>query len=268
MYSFSEIKEAYRKIGVRRGGTVLVKTDLRFLGAYQTSSEGPDEILKAHFHALEELIDLSEGTLVVSTSSTYLCNTDSPFSLQDTKSERGVFTEFVRTVPGSERSAHPFVSYSAIGREAAEICGNVSRHGYGPNTPKARLVDRDALVVSVGLPPRLTCSTVHHAEFVAGVPYRYTKEFMHPVRSNDGNIAIEPYYLFVCYREIPLKRNGNVKIYEHFAKRGHAVREAGLGKGRVFSYSISEFFQSTVDLLQSDIYAWLDHPPEIRPYQK
>ena len=36
--------------------------------------------------------------------------------------------------------------------------------------------------VSIGLPPRLTCSYIHHAEMMMGVPYRYTKEFKSKIK--------------------------------------------------------------------------------------
>ncbi len=264
-YTAEDLRRAYEEVGVRRGMTVLLKTDLLKLGYFESRKK--EDILEAHFRVLSDLVDLNKGTIVVSTSSTYLCNTKEPFDPRTTKSERGVLTEYIRTREGAVRSFHPFTSYAAIGREAREMCSDVSRHAYGPQTPKARLLERETLCVSMGLPPRLTTSLVHHVEMIMGVPYRYTKEFIHPVvRGQD--IAEEPFYLFVYYRECAIKRNRNVKIFERFLQKGHRIAESKLGKGLLYAYSLNDFYRWTIEAFKEDIYIWLDEPPRVRPYQK
>ena len=64
---YSYIKNAYEKIGVSKGMTVSLKTDLRFLGPYDSNSQ--NDLLAAHFNVLADLVDLSEGTIVVSSAS-------------------------------------------------------------------------------------------------------------------------------------------------------------------------------------------------------
>ena len=150
-YSYHDIRNAYIKIGVSRGMTILIKTDLRFLGTYDSNSQ--DDLLVAHFNAIADLVDLSAGTIVVSTASFSLCNTDKTFDIEKTPSEMGSLTEYVRTRPGSVRSFHPFASYAAIGKNANYICKKNSRNSVGPNSPKARLLELDAQYVSIGLSP-------------------------------------------------------------------------------------------------------------------
>ena len=262
-YDFQDIKEAYIKVGVEKGRTVMLRTDVRLLGPY--NSDDQRDLLPAHFNALSELLDFGEGTLVVSASSTYLCNTDTPFDPEKTRSERGVLTEYIRKQPGAVRSFHPFMSYVSIGKHADYICNDVSRHAFGPETPKDRMLNLDTLYLGLGLEPRKTCTVVHHAEMMMGVPYRYTKEFCHPVVRNDG-IRKELFYLYVWYKEMELRRNRNVNIFKHFIDSGYTFREAKLGKGKIYSYSMSEFYKSSVNFLKDDIYGWLDEPPEKRPY--
>ena len=263
-YTLNDIKGAYKKIGIRKGSTVLLKTDMRFLGYFE--SRRKEDILNAHFNVLAELVDLDVGTIVVSTSSTFLCNTDTPFDLKKTPSERGVLTEYIRNMKGALRSFHPFVSHTAIGKNAEMICGNVSRQAYGPGTPKERMLALDTLYVSVGLTPNLTCSLVHYIEFVMGVPYRYVKEFIHPV-VRDRKIAYEPFYLYVHYLECEVKRDLNVKIFDRFRNSGNKIEETVLGRGKIYSYSMKDFYKSTIKAFQDDIYIWLKEPPSVRPYQ-
>lgn len=223
--------------------------------------------LEAHFNALAELVDLGVGTLVVSTASDSLCNTDTPFDIQNTPSERGVLTEFIRQKPEAVRSRHPFMSYTAIGADAESICGNVSRHSFGLESPKDRMLKRDAMYLSIGLEPRWTCTYVHHIEMLMGVPYRYTKEFSHPMVLEDGRVENELFYLFVWYRGVDLERNINVKIFDHYHKSKYPLACAKLGSGMVFGYRCADFCESTADLLRKDIYGWLSRPPRKRPFR-
>lgn len=264
-YSHKDIKQAYKQAGVTKGRVVLVKTDLRWLGPYEDSL-GPD-MLAAHFQALTDLVDLGLGTIVVSTSSTGLCNTDTPYDPANTPSERGVFTEYIRKLQGAVRSHHAFMSHAAIGAQAEYICGNVSRHAYGLETPKARMLELDAMYLSVGLEPRLTCSFVHHVEMLMGVPYRYTKEFIHPVVQPDGSIEKEPFYIYVCYRGLDLKRNRNVKLFNRYAQSGYPMATVSLGQGTIWGYDCRDFCTTAASHLRQDIYGWLDHPPAKKPFR-
>lgn len=265
-YTFDEIKQAYSALGISRGKTVLVKTDLRYLGPYAVPKKG--EILKAHFEALSELVDLGEGTIVVQTNSTNICNTDIPYDKATTPSMRGVLTEYIRKQDGALRSWHPFMSYAAIGADAEYICENVSRHSFGLETPKARLLDKDAICLSIGLEPRKTCTYVHHMEMLMGVPYRYTKEFLHPIVQPDGSIEKELFYMFVWYRGMDLNRDGNVKLMKYCREHGMEFREADLGRGKVYAYNCNEFCRHVSGFLREDIYGWTSEPPTTRPYIK
>jgi len=264
-YSFKEIKEAYKAAGVSKGKVVLVKTDLRHLGPFESRKR--DDILMAHFNALSDLVDLGVGTLVVQTHSTYLCNTDTPYAPDKSSSERGVLTEFIRRQEGAIRSYHPFMSHTAIGAQAESICKNVSRHCYGLETPKDRMLQHDAMYLSVGQAPHETCSYVHHMEMLMGVPYRYTKEFNHPIVQPDGTISKELFYLFVWYRGIDLVRDQNAKIMRRYEDKGLPMKQVGLGRGRVFGYPCVDFCKVVAEVLRDDIYGWTKAPPQKRPYQ-
>ena len=263
-YTYEDILAAYKAIGIGKGQTVLVKSDLRLLGPFAVPSR--DAILQAHFKALCELIDLSEGTLVVPAGSLYLCNTDTPFDPAKTSTGWGVLSEYIRTREGVVRSFHPFTSYAAIGRNAGYVCEGVSRLSFGLETPKDRMLKLGATYLSIGVEPREAFSIVHQAEQLMGVPYRYVKEFMHPV-VRGGEVVTEPFYLHAVYRGLSLKRNGNRKFWDHHTQRGGGATSAPLGRGQVYAASMGDYFESVVDLLKTDIYAWLDCQPEEKPYR-
>ena len=263
-YNYRDIKNTYKEIGISKGMTVSLKTDLRFLGPYDSNSQ--NDLLEAHFNAISDLIDLSVGTIVVSTATFSLCNTDNVFDILNTPSEMGSLTEYVRTRPGSVRRLHPFASYAAIGKNANYICENTGRHSVGPNSPKARLLELDAQYLSIGLPPSRVTMVIHHIEKLMGVPYRYVKEFIHPVLRN-GVVIYEPFYLYVRYLECDAEMDLDNKVYPYFYSEGFNTKEKKLGRGRVYSYSMNDFYLSTVKLMTEDIYACLENEPIIKPYQ-
>lgn len=267
-YSFEQLKQAYKNLGVEKDRVVLVSGNLAYLMEFETP--GKKEVLEAHYKALMELLDKG-GTLVVPTgnastnSKIQLCNTDICFSLKDTPSGMGVFSEYVRKKSGARRSFHPFVSYTAIGKHAKEICDDVSRHAFGPETPMERMINLDTLGISPGLHPRITTSIIHHIEMVMGVPYRYTKEFIHPV-IRDGKVVKEPFYMHVWYRECDIQRDVKVKIFKRYLSK-YTVKSEQVGGGKIYSYSLSDFYKLTVQLLKEDIYIWLKEIPKVKPYR-
>ena len=264
-YNYKDIKESFEKIGISEGMTVSLKTDLRFLGPFSSNSQ--KDMLEAHFNALADLIDLNKGTIVVSSASTSLCNTNNIFDINNTPSEMGSLTEFIRNQPGAVRSFHPFNAYSAIGKHANYICNNASRHCYGINTPKERLLELDAKSLSLGLHPIETTTLIHHIEMLVGVPYRYVKEFIHPVL-RQNKVVYEPFYMHLRYLECEAIMNLDNKVYPNFYKSGYTIKEESIGRGKIYSYSLNEFYSATIKLFTNDLYAAISNEPSIRPYQK
>lgn len=264
-YTRADLRRVYSKLLSHQPAVVMVRADLRWLGRYESLSK--KELLEAHYGTLKELLDSWGGTLVVSTASLSLCNTDRVFDPVSTPSEMGILSEYVRTQSAAVRSFHPFVSYTAIGPLAEEICGNVARHAFGPHTPKARMIDRDACCLSIGSHPRFTCSTIHQVEIMMSVPYRYVKEFLHPVKRGN-TISREEFYLYVLYRECDAKRDRNKKLFQYLDKRGFCMQSYEVGRGKVHAYSIRQFYEMAMMAMKEDIYIWLEGAPVIRPYQR
>lgn len=260
-YTRSDIVDALRAVGLKTGDTVYVISGFWLMGGYDG---GTDSMAEGYYLALREVLG-EDGTIVVPTATLNLCNTDEPFDPDRTPTHnRGVFPEYVRRLPGSRRSFHPFGSYAAVGRHAALITENVSRHVYGPESPEARIIELDGRVLNIGRPPNI-CSTVHHVEQLMAVPYRYTKEFIHPV-VRAGTIVREPFYMYVQYLNIGVARSYNQKLFERLRGRLE-IAEAPLGRGKLYSYNMAGFVREATKLFAEDMYIWCREPPAIRPYQ-
>lgn len=261
-FTTEEIERGYRDLGVADGDLVYLTGNFGALGFHESRSK--EGTIKAHFKALTKVVG-AQGTIIVPTHSFSLCNSSTPFDPDNSKSERGAFTEFVRQQTGAVRQFHPFASLTAFGARAEEICGRTTRHAYGPNTPYARLLEMNAWGVSVGMPPQRTCSMIHHLEQVMAVPYRYTKEFIHPV-VREGVVREEPFYLFVTYRDCDLVRDRNEKLFKDEELNASCVR-AEVGFGQISGYRMKILERVAVRLMSEDPYHWLASPPTVRPYR-
>lgn len=261
-YTADDLKTAYRALGVTAGRTVYLTGNLGRLGVVRDASR--EAMLKLHTDVLMELLG-PQGTLVVPTHSFSICNTDTPFDRAHTPSETGALSEFIRTQDGAVRQDHAFSSRAALGHLASAICDDCSRHAYGDHTPFAHMLDADALFVAMAMPMARCISLVHQAEFRMGVPYRYTKEFLHPVL-RDGATSMGSYYLYVTWHGTDIRRDKNKRIMAHF-EASYTLHSADLGRSAMHSLSMREFMASTTGLMKRDIYAWLERPPENRPYQ-
>lgn len=263
-YAYDDILATYDSIGVVKGATIYVTSDMAKLRGFR-DGDGRQQAA-AHLSALLEILG-NEGTLVAPTSTLNLIDTREPFDPAKTKSfRRGALSEAVRLHPDAVRSFHPLQSYACIGARAREIVTDVPRHAFGYDCVEWRLVQMDALSVSAGPPPRLACSTVHLMEVVCGVPYRFSKEFLMPV-VRDGITTVEPYYFPVYYRDTGMERDYNRKIFAALEEI-MPIASANLGGGGVHSYSMRAFFENVGRLMSQDLYVWCDKLPVDRPYQR
>jgi aminoglycoside 3-N-acetyltransferase len=262
MYDTEDLANAFEALGAERGALVYVISALWRMPGFS----GPANLAPyAFYDALRQVVG-EEGTIVVPAHSQNLCNTDVTFDLEKTPShDRGIFSEFVRLLPGARRSFHPFNSYAALGPLADALTADVSRHAYGPFSPEARMIEHGALVINIGMPPNI-CTTVHHVEQVMNVPYRYTKEFMQPV-ARGGGVSVEPFYLYVWYREADLVRSQNKPLFKELREKID-IRDVVVERGTMHSYRIDAFFEESLKIFKRSPYVWCAAEPTIRPWRK
>lgn len=260
-YGLNDLLDAYRKLKVQDFQVVLVESDLAGLGFFENTNKC--SLLEGHLNALQKQMG-NNGTIVVPTACPSLMGSDVPFDSSTTPSERGLFSEYVRNIKDAIRSFHPFNSYTALGIQAEQICKHISRHAYGPETPMGRMIESDTLCISIGLKPHITCSTLHQIELVVGVPYRYTKEFVHPVKKG-SKITYEPFYIHRWYEACGINNHNKKDIWAQFEMH-EKVNKASVGRGRIYSYSMKSFYKYITKLFNENMYILLENEPETKPY--
>lgn len=159
------------------------------------------------------------GTLLVGTFSYSCGNPDIPFVVEETRSEIGPFTNWLRQQPQAIRSLHPIFSVAGVGRHAGDILNNTGGAAFGPCSPFGRLTTFGARFVSLGVPLRQTLTYVHHLEQCYGCSHRYHKVFPEAVMQNGRKVARE----FLGYM-----RWRGVEAGVNIGPLEDAIREAGL----------------------------------------
>ncbi len=170
------LTEDLRRIGLRPGDTVLVHCSLRAVG---WTSGGAEAVIRALCNVLA-----GSGTLVMPSQSSQLTDpvgwtappipiawhetvreTMPAYDVRITPTRRmGVVAEQFRTWPGVRRSAHPALSFAALGPRAEHITdGQPLEDPFGDASPLAVLhrVDARILLLGVGFE---RCTALHLAE--------------------------------------------------------------------------------------------------------
>jgi aminoglycoside 3-N-acetyltransferase len=256
--SYYELIDALACLGVKPSSVILVSSDIGKLGFIK---EYPDKTasLSKYLEALREMAG-PQSTIVMPTFSLSLARGDAKYVHEESRSETGALTEFFRSQPGVTRSLHPLFSYSALGPQKDFICSDCSRNSFGIHTPLARMVELGGTGVCLGIHPIKASSVHHYAEHLIGVPYRYNKIITTPVFLKGSRVAGD-FFAFLRYLHADIEKDSSrfLKLLED----KELIKEAPCGEGRVYAYQIKEFFDSAVELLMTDIYGLLKHPPQV-----
>jgi aminoglycoside 3-N-acetyltransferase len=206
----------------------------------------------------------SAGTLVMPTQSTHLCdprrweNPPVPESWWETIRRElpaydplltptvtmGAIVECFRHVPGVKRSAHPMVSFGALGPRAGEIVADHSLEcGLGEGSPLARLYDLDGFVVLVGVGFD-RCTALHLAEFRASYSGKEWFEQASPLLINGTRE-------WVAYRELDGDTDDFERLGTDFVASGKAS-ERPLAGGRMTMMRIRDLVDFAVGWFEAN----------------
>ena len=247
----SRLARDLRKLGLKRGMTVIVHTSLSKLGWVPG---GPQGVIVALLDVLGE-----SGTLVMPTHTGHLTDPRGwvapPVPKAWWRSIRkempaydpaltptrlmGAVAETFRKHPAAERSAHPHVSFTALGPSARQI---VNEHPlgsmFGECSPLARLYEIDAHVLLAGV-SHANNTSIHLGETRA--------EFPTKMRVREGApMLVDGKRRWVTFEELRPVDDDFAELGEDFARTGRERRAAlGWGEGRFMGVrELVDFAQS------------------------
>jgi aminoglycoside 3-N-acetyltransferase len=253
------LRSALREVGVGNGDSVMVQSALPTLGAVAGSPQGND--YPAFFYTAFREVLGEEGTLCVLTSTEDYARQDTPFHLESTPSQSGMFSEYVRQLHGTVRSLHPITSITGQGPAAPEICGGAHHEGYGWDSPWGRLHRMDAWMLSLGLGLARGMAFLHYIEALYGVPYLYVRVYDTPVHVAGAEVP-GPFSMHVRFLAFGVQQE-YAPFEQHLIATG-AAREVRVGRGKLQAIRASVAFDEGIRWLRRDRYGFLAAPPAFR----
>jgi aminoglycoside 3-N-acetyltransferase len=228
-YDRAAVVAALRELGLRRGDVVFSHTGVGMLGR---PAEGlTTEAIAELFHsAFAEVLGHDGGWLLP--AYTYSYTKGEPFDPARTPPAKtmGLLPGALWQHPGFARSTDPIFSAIGTGSEAHTLLAAAgSEDCFGPRSLYALLLERDALMVNVGIGSH--SALIHHVEQRLGVGYRFPKRFA-------GTTVIDgvPEETEVVYNVRALDRPDHVPFFlrlDRDARADGATRAVGVGRGEV-----------------------------------
>lgn len=253
---FPAIISAIRKAGIKSGDIINVHSRLFAIGAVRgirSSADIPDVYLNSFREVTE-----CNGTVVVPTYTTSFARFGTPFVLEKSPSEMGVFSEHVRRASGSCRTLHPVQSLTALGGQADLLARNHPRWNVGHDTIWDRMLQRGGKFVGLGIPPQRSLSFMHQVEFLACVPYLYHKVLRGTVYANGGPVSHE---FLMAVRYISYNIVYDLSRLEADLGAAGAIEQVALGGNWLWVVSLEAAFEVGMKGLRRDPYYLLDKPP-------
>ena len=259
----NEFKTALAEVGISNSQTIMVHSDLTRIG-WVANAKSRIDVLDFYFKSLMKQVG-PEGTLVVLTCTESFARDNVPFNYEQSPSEQGVLSEFIRNNSDSIRSMHPLFSVAAYGAKSQLICGSgICNTGFGYGSPFQKLHEMDAQILCIGV-DLLSITFVHHVEQMYGVPYGYTKEWDNEIY-RDGKISDERFFAFVRYLDSDI--NYNFSKMQNLLLENGLAKKSPLGLGSIWAVSAKDVFDIGIEQLKKDPFFFLDKAPEKQPWKK
>jgi aminoglycoside 3-N-acetyltransferase len=255
---YNDIISKLRDVGLSKGDIVLVHSSLSKIGVVDgIAPEDRKAFLECIYRAFNEVLDIPNGSLVVPTFTHEYARNKVPFIYEESPSEVGVFSEYVRKLPESFRSLHPINSFAAIGRHKYEICKNLSISCYGFNSVFDRLINNNAKMMFLGA-GMYHMTLKHHMEHICGLPYAYHKAYFTPV-IKDGKEQKLPFLSCVRYLNGKVNNNKCVEFREYLENK-KLINQIRIGNAEVLCMPIKDVYYEAYNLLQNDPCYFLEDP--------
>jgi aminoglycoside 3-N-acetyltransferase len=191
----SKYIEGLQNLGLGTGDTVLVHSSLIEFNWKEYG--GMEEFVRIVFDSLREVVG-ETGTLMFPVFNFSFSN-DSPegyWSLDETKSDMGVLTEYVRHHEDSVQTVHPFYSFAIVGDKAGAMGKIHSRDTFSEEYIFGEVHSQNAQILVLGLEYNDAMTFFHYVEQQEGVDYRFKKDF-HGTIDIHGKEYYETYWMMV-----------------------------------------------------------------------
>jgi len=260
--SFNTLVKVIEQTGLKRGDVVMLHSDISTLGLTEAGFNR-QEVLTFYFDAFMKVLG-EEGTLVMCTSFEDYGRYGTAYSVEESPSRLGAFSEFFRQRPEAVRSIHPILSVTAVGAQAEALCGGAHYDGFGYDSPWGRMHRVNARLMTLGMGhyPEMGLTFLHYIEQLYGVPYQYNKIFTAPVYKGGQQLSGE-FTMMVRYLDYGITY-ANVHVRESMLAQNLA-QNIPLQGNFLFSTTCNELVAHVTEELSKNRYYLLKDLPTFRP---
>lgn len=259
-----DIELALVESGLKKGDIVMIHSDISSFGKIGDIKDR-NKFLKCIINSFLNVIG-DEGTLVVPTYTYTFCRTKI-FDLRNTKSEVGVFSEFVRNCDGAIRSEDPIFSHAGIGKNAKILLRNVGNVCFGKDSFFDRLYKFDGKIVNFG--KFFDITFLHYIENVFKVSYRFNKKFSGKVIKEDGSKYEAEVIFYVRY----LPEDGRDVLYNmhrigNELEKRSLLKRVFLGNSYILCSKTKDIYDIGLEMLKKNEYTFLAKNPNILEFKE
>jgi len=162
------LEKALSELKIPKNSTIIIHSSLFKFGLIEGGAGTVYDLLKKLY---DETYTLVMPTFTFSYSNSREWNSN------NTKSETGVLTEYMRKLENTSRSINPFHSVCIEGPNKDYLLNSVSDSSFGPNSIFEKLYKSNAYNLSLGSEFEGGATFCHYVEELLQVPYRYYKYF-------------------------------------------------------------------------------------------
>ena len=193
--------------------------------------------------------------IVFSTASLQLVGKEEVYDpIKTVCTDRGYINELLRQ-NCNVRSLHPFISFGGLRSPINEFLKYSSPHAYGKNSIADYLYKNNFIALCIGIDPRIN-TLVHHAEHLASVPYRYTKQFNQNIKINN-KIINKNVFMNVLYRNLNFDRDGNKRLLSKMYKEHFLVKRKIIQNISVYTFKVRDYIDLATNSMIEDPLIWL-----------
>lgn len=223
----------------------------------------PRDFVERFLLYLQKLANEEGKTIVMPTFCWEFCRTGE-FDYENSRSPQGVLTEQFRLLEGTSRTQHPINNYSVIGRGSQPLLDCKSNEcSWSQSNLAGTLITENFFCVTIGLPWGNAFTPIHFAEYAVHVPYRYKKIF-NGTYTRNGESTTTSETLFV--QPFSTKIKWNPSRVRDVARNRNMVSEFSNSKIFVEGASTGNIVDVATELLEQDIYCFVDNEDEIRAW--
>lgn len=204
---------------------------------------------------LDTLLELKVPTLVVPTFTFSFCNGTS-YNVKESRSKMGVFNEYIRRLPETERSVDPLMSCAALGADKS-VVRDLGHNSIGEGCTFDKIhAAKTGRFLFLGVGAAKCMTYTHYVEERVHVPYRYDKPFTGAIVDGDREYQ-DTYNLYVRYNGVIPE---STTKFEDFIVREGLMKKVPCGDNFVSSIAESVAYDTIAGKIREDASYFLAAP--------